>query len=115
MARVAEPAVAIVIGELLRLHQQVDVIRAMVGAELERLDEVQHLEHGKALRRRRRLVNGYAAVSAGDRIAPIGALRGEVRAAEESAALSREARQRGGDLALIVAGTPLRGDRFERA
>src|SRR5438067_4225279 len=70
MAWIGKPAVAIVIGELLRLHEQVYMIRAVVRAELERLDEIQHLEHAEALRRGRRFVNGDPAVAAADRLAP---------------------------------------------
>ena len=115
VARVGKPAVAIVVGELLRLHEQVHVVGALVGAELEGLDEVQHLEHREALRRRRRLINGHPAVGAGDGLAPVGALRSEIRATEETAVLGREAGERAGDLAFVEASAALSGDRFERA
>jgi hypothetical protein len=86
-ARIAKPAVAVVVGDLLRLHQQVHVIgpEEVALAELERLKEVEHFEHGEALRRRRRLADRDAAIRAADRLAPVRLLGGQVRFGEEAA------------------------------
>jgi hypothetical protein len=95
-----------VVGDLLRLHKEVHVVRTEVRTELEGLEQVQHLEHGEALRWRRRLEDRDAAVSAMDRLAPIRALRGEVALGEEAAEFGKLTRH----LAFIEPGAPMRGD-----
>jgi hypothetical protein len=110
-ARVAEPAVAVVVGDLLRLHEQVHMVGAQVVAQLQRLQQVEHLQHGEALRRRRGLVDGHAAIAAADRLAPIGLLRGEVAFAEHAAERGEALRH----FALVEAGAAIRRDGLQRA
>ena len=85
-ARVADVAVAVVIGELLGLDHEMDVVGAeeRLAAQVERLEQVQHLEHREALGRRRRLVDRHAAIGADDRLAPARLLRLEVAGGEEA-------------------------------
>ena len=66
---VGEEAVAVVERELLGLDEKVHGVGAQVlhGAERERLHEREHLEDGEALGGRWRLVDGHAAVGAGER------------------------------------------------
>ena len=82
-ARVGDMAVAVVIGELLGLHHQMHAVgpEERLAVQLERLEQVQHLEHGEALGRRRRLVDRDVAIAALDRLAPARGLRLEVVAA----------------------------------
>src|SRR5439155_5585417 len=102
-ARMREPALAVVLRDLLRLHQEMDMIGAEERPELERLDEIEHLEHREALRRRGRLVDRDAAIGAADRLAPVGALRGEVVFGKEAAELGELCRH----LAVVEAGAAL--------
>src|SRR5262249_38527583 len=81
-----------------------------VGAE-----EVQHLEGGDALGRRRRLVNGDAAIGRGHRLAPARALLAQVLLGEEAAVGARVARHLARRLALVEAGAAERADALERA
>src|SRR5262249_47519629 len=81
-----------------------------VGAE-----EVQHLEGGEALGRRRRLVNGDAAIGRGHRLAPARALLAEILLGEEAAVGARVARHLARRLALVEAGAAESADALERA
>src|SRR3989441_7985006 len=110
-ARIGEPAVAIVIGDLLRLHQEMSVSGAEERPRLERLDEIQHLEHREALRRGGRLVDRHAAIAAADRLAPVRALGGEILLAEEAAQLGELHR----DFAFVEPRAALLADRLQRA
>ena len=93
----------------------------MVGPEklpahgVERLDEVEHLEHGEALRRRRRFVDLHAAIRRRHRLAPGGVLAGEVPLVEEPAGRPREARELACGLAAVEAVAAGAGDAVERA
>ena len=109
-ARVGQPAVAVVVGDLLRLHEKMHVIGAVIRAELERLDQVQHLQHRAALRRRRRLVEGDAVVRAAQRLVPARALGAQVSGGEKAA----EPCQLGRNLAFVETGATVGCDRLQR-
>src|SRR3954468_15260105 len=79
--------------------------------ELERFDQVQHLEHRESLRRRRRLVDRHAAVGAVDRLGPAGVLRAEVALVKEAAQLLQPL----GYIAAIETVAPLASNRLQRA
>ena len=76
-ARVGQMAVAVVIGELLGLHHEMHVVgtQERLLVHLQRLEQVQHLQHGEALRRRGRFVDGDTAIAALERFAPARDLR----------------------------------------
>ncbi|MBK7473536.1 MAG: hypothetical protein IPI73_25815 [Betaproteobacteria bacterium] len=115
--RVGEPAVAVVIRDLLGLHHQVHVVgpEKLLLVEFQRLEQVEHLQDGETLRGRRRLPEREVAVRAADRLAPGRLLRGEVQRGEEAAPLLREAGELRADGALVEAGPPVAADRFEGA
>ena len=116
-ARVGEMAVAVVIGELLGLHHQMHVVGAeeRLAVQVERLEQVQHLEHGEALGRRRRLVDRDVAIAALDRLAPARDLRLEIVAGEEAVVGVGAAHQLARHLAVVEAVPAVAGDRLERA
>ena len=107
--------IAIVVCEHLRLHEQVHVIRPEIvePAQLPGLDETEHLEHGQALGRRRRLVDRDAAIGRVERLPPLGALRGKVALVEEAAVDPGVARHLGRGLALVEAGAAAGADALE--
>ena len=116
-ARVADVAVAVVIGELLGLHHEMDVVGAeeRLAVQLERLEQVQHLEHREALGRRRRLVDRHVAIGADDRLAPARALRREIAGGEEAVVGRRPAHQLLRHLAVVEAVPAVARDSLERA
>src|SRR5262245_6179398 len=71
--------------------------------DLRGLDQVQHLDHGEALSRRRGLEDLDVAVPAGKRFAPGRALGREVGRVEEPAAGARERGERAGGIAAVEA------------
>jgi hypothetical protein len=94
-----------------------DVVGAeeRLAAQVERLEQVQHLEHREALGRRRRLVDRDAAIAADDRLAPARLLCLEVRGGEEAVVGPRPAHQLLRHLALVEAVPAVARDRFQRA
>ena len=93
----ASSLIAVVIGDLLGLHQQVHVIGSeeILAVQFMRLDQVEHLEHGKALRRRRRVEDRDVAIAADERLAPDRLLPVEIGEPEQAAvALRRSAPSR---------------------
>src|SRR5438552_13524872 len=111
---VGEQSVAVVIRDLLRLHQQVDELRpeGIQLANLAGLDEVEHLQHRKSLGRRRRLEDLDVPVGSAEGLAPARLLRVKVRLVEKSASRTREARERARRVARVKALVPVRGDAF---
>ena len=97
--RIGEQAVAIVIGQLLGLDQQVQEVGAqeLAPVQLERLEDVEHLQHGEALRRRRRVVDLDVPVAALQGRAPVRLLGLEVGGVEEAALPRGEVGERRGD------------------
>ena len=71
--------------------------------ELERLEQVQHLQHRKALGRRRCLVDRDVAIGALDRLAPARGLRREVGWGEEAVVGLAPAHHLAADVALDAA------------
>jgi hypothetical protein len=108
----ARVLVAIVIGQLLGLDHEVHRVSGQerLFVEVEGLQQVQHLEDGEALRRRRRLIQRDAAVAADQRLAPARVLQPQVVLREEAALGGDEAGQRGADLTGIEAGGAFRCD-----
>ena len=104
------------VGNLLRLHQEVHVVRAQVFhfRKFKGLDQVQHLQHRDPLGGRRRLVQSDAAIVGRDRVAPLRALRAKVRFGEESAVCARIARELLRDLAFVIGVAPAGADGFNR-
>src|SRR5207247_2662594 len=78
------------------------------------LDQLQHLQHGKALRRRRSLVQREVAIGAGDRLAPTRVLTRKIRFGEKTAAIARELRELARRIAFVEARPATRTDHFER-
>ena len=93
----------------------------MVGSEkilamqFVRLEEVEHFQHGKALRRRRRVEHRDVAIAADERLAPTGSLPAEIGEPEQAAARFGEPRHLGGDRSLVKAFPAIGGDRLQRA
>ena len=114
---IRDPAVAVMVGKLLRLHQEVHVVRAQVFhcRKIIGLDQVQHLQHRDTLRGRRSLVQPDAAIVGKDRFPPLRALRAKVGFGEEPAVRARIARELLRDLALVIGSTPAGADRFDGA
>jgi len=83
--------------------------------QLERLEQVQHLQHREALGRRRRLVDRDVAIGALDRLGPARGLRLEVGLGEEAVVGLAPAHQLLADVAPVEAMPAVTGDRFERA
>jgi hypothetical protein len=103
-------------GQHLGLHEEVHVVGPQVlhRRQVQRLEEVQHLEHGDPLGRGRRLVDGNAPVVPGQWRSPGGALAREIALGHEAAVGARVPRDLAGDLALVELGAAGRGDRLER-
>ena len=66
-------------------------VGGVVVAQFERLQEIEHLEHCEALRRRRSLVERDAAIAAADWLAPLRSLRTKIGLGEKSSPFAREA------------------------
>ena len=116
-ARVGEMAVAVVIGDLLGLHHEMHRVgpEERLFVQLEGLQQVQHLEHGEALGRRRRLVDRHVAIAALDRLAPARRLRLEVVQREEAVVGVGVAHQLARHLAVVEAVPAVAGDGLQRA
>jgi hypothetical protein len=113
---IGEHLVAVVIGDLLGLHQEMDMVgpEEILTVQFVGLDEVEHFEHGKALRRRRRIEDRDVAVTTDKGLTPNGLLPAEIGKAKQAACRFREARHLGGDRPLIKAGPAVIRDRLQR-
>ena len=80
-----------------------------------RLDEVEHFEHGKTLRRRRRVEDRDVAVAANKGLAPDRLLPAEIGKPEQAGVFLGEARHLGGHRPLVKALPSLICDRLQRA
>ncbi len=86
--RIGDPAVAVRVGQLGHLDQQVQMLGRvdLVAREIEALEQVERQQRGQALGGRRRLVHRVAAVGGRDRLAPLALVRGQVLRGEEAVA-----------------------------
>ena len=76
--RIGEVAVSILEGELRCLNEHVDVVGVVEGGDVEALDQREDREGGEPLGRWREAHDLTAAIGHADRVAPVGAVRGEV-------------------------------------
>ncbi len=78
--RIGQIAIAVVIGNLLGLHEQVNMLGAEIAgsAQIEPFQYMEHLKERESLRRRWRLVKLKATVAALDRFGPTRLLRRQV-------------------------------------
>jgi hypothetical protein len=113
--RIGKHLIAIVIGNLLCLYHQMQPIGSeqVHAMRFKRLDQIEHLDHRKALRRRRRVEDGDVAVAAGQRRAPGRLLSFKISRPKEAALRLREAHHFGGNRPVIEAGPPMACDGFK--
>ena len=92
----------------------------MIGSEqipagrFMRLYQIEHLDDGKALGRRRRVVDRHIPIAADKRRAPDGSLQVKIGEPKQPSRLLREARHFGGDGAFVKAGPAKVRDRLQR-
>ena len=92
----------------------------MIGSEqipagrFMRLYQIEHLEDGKALGRRRRVVDRHIPIAADKRRAPDGSLQVKIGEPKQPSRILREARHFGGDGAFVKAGPAKVRDRLQR-
>ena len=114
---IGEHLIAVVIGDLLGLYQEMDMVgpEKVLAVQFMRLDEVEHFEHGKTLRRRRRVEDRDVAVVANKGLAPDRLLPAEIGEPEQAAVFLGEARHLGGNRPLVKARPSVIRDRLQRA
>ena len=114
---IGQHLIAVVVGDLLGLHQEMDMVgpEEILAVQFVGLDEVEHFEHGKTLRRRRRVEDRDVAVAANKGLAPDRLLPVEIGKAEQAGVFLGEARHLGGHRPFVKAGPPVIRDRLERA
>src|SRR5216684_6030687 len=100
LLRVGDEPGAIGPGDLLRLDEEVPEVRGArpEAAQVERLEQVEHLQRGDSLARWRQLPDAHAAVIGADRVDPRGGRVGQVVRREQSAGRLREGDELAGDL-----------------
>ena len=103
-ARIAEVALQVGIGQLLRLDLPVQRLGAggRIVRQRHRLHDVEHLERGHALAVRRQFVDLPAAIVGGDRLHPFGAEFAQIGRRHDAAQAVEGAQNRLGDGAAIV-------------
>ena len=108
---------AILERELLRLEEQMQVLGAapLERAEIEPLEDVQHLQDGDALAVRRQLEHAPAAIRRRNRLDPLGAVRAKVLAAEIAAVAADALLDGGRDGAVVKPGAAFVRDQLVRA
>src|SRR5215211_2193081 len=109
---ISDLRVEILEGELLGLDLEVDAVRAyrVQSTHIEPFEDVEHLEGGDALSRRRYLVDLDAPVVGRDGIHPGGLVLGEVLLREVPARFLRSARDAPGYLPVVEGVGPALGD-----
>ena len=103
---------AVLVGELLRLDERVGIRGGVCGqgVEVERREDVQHLERDGALRVRRQLPDVGLSEAEAERLDPVRRMRLKVLHGEERPEAARACREPRGDVAAIERSRPLVGD-----
>ncbi len=109
--------VTVVVGNLLGLHHQVRMVgtEGLTLVQFQRLEQVEHFEHGEALRGRRCFVNGHVAVLPADGLAPARGLGAQVVGGEEATARLGKRSESPAHIAVIEPGPAMRAELCNRA